>query len=66
MTRKQEQLGVVAYEAYGDSVGWKAYNNETMPCWADLPQHIQLAWTTAAAKVRRQVCADILRAARMT
>ena len=63
---KQEQLGIIAYEAYGDSVGWKAYNDEAMPCWADLPRRIQLAWTVAAAKVTRQVRADILRAARTT
>lgn len=66
MNDKQEQLGIIAYEAYGDSVGWKSYNDETMQCWADLPQCIQLAWAVAAAKVTRQIRADILRAARTT
>lgn len=45
-------LGMVGYNAYGESVEWKAYNGERMPDWDALPDRIKTAWNTAADKVR--------------
>ena len=45
----------IAYEAYGDYVGWVSYNNEHMPTWQNLPQRIRDAWESAALAVRKAV-----------
>ena len=38
----------IAYEAYGKSVGFKNYQGNPMPLWAELPEPIQNAWVAAA------------------
>lgn len=42
----------VGYDAYGESVDWKAYNGERMPDWDALPERIKAAWVVATDKVR--------------
>lgn len=37
-----------AYQAYGDSVGWKTFDGRDMPTWAQLPERIQQAWAAVA------------------
>lgn len=49
------QWGKVGYEAYGEQVGWKAYNGEAMPQWEQLPQRIQDAWHAAASAIEDAV-----------
>lgn len=40
-------LAQIAYDAYGESVGWKNYQGLPMPSWEDLPPAIQQAWRAA-------------------
>lgn len=40
-----------AYDAYGDSRHWRAYNGESIPQWDQLPEGLQQAWRTAADAV---------------
>ena len=44
-----------AYEAYARSMGGKTYDGRDMPQWRELPQHIQVAWETAARHAVRAV-----------
>lgn len=48
-------LGQLAYERYGDSVGWKNYQGNPMPKWGDLTPSIQQAWIAAARGVLQEV-----------
>lgn len=47
-----KSLGQVAYEAYGESTGWKTYNGNEMPRWEALGEPIQQAWEAAAEAAR--------------
>lgn len=40
--------GEVGYNAYCDAVGWRAYNGDLLPQWADLPDRIRSAWDDAS------------------
>ena len=44
-------LAQIAYEAYGDTVGWVNYQGLPMPKWNDLPEIIKDAWLAAAKAV---------------
>ena len=39
-----------AYQAYGDSRDWKAYNGEPMPTFDALPDGIRDAWRASVLK----------------
>lgn len=54
-TPKERSLGVIAYEAYGDSVDWKTFDGRPMPEWSDLGERIQQAWVDAALAVADSV-----------
>lgn len=41
-------LAQIAYEAYGDTVGWVNYQGSPMPKWDDLTEIIKDAWQAAA------------------
>jgi hypothetical protein len=45
-------LAIVAYQAYGESVGWKNHLGNAMPRWEDLPPSIKQAWVDSANAVR--------------
>lgn len=47
-TTTRESRGVIAYSAYGKSVGFRAVNGEEMPMFADLPADRQEAWIVSA------------------
>lgn len=38
------------FNAYGDEVGWRAYNGEQMKRWPELPDKVKDGWHAAAAK----------------
>jgi hypothetical protein len=44
-------LAITAYQAYGESVGWKNHLGKAMPRWDDLPSEIREAWRVAADAV---------------
>jgi hypothetical protein len=48
-------LGQRAYEAYGDAVGWRNYEDKPMPAWIYLTDKVRDGWTAAAAKVAELV-----------
>jgi hypothetical protein len=48
-------LAITAYQAYGESVGWKNYQGLPMPRWDDLPPTIKQAWLDAADAVKAAV-----------
>jgi len=41
----------VAYDAYGDFVGWKNYAGAPMPQWHELPDKIRDAWRAACEAI---------------
>jgi hypothetical protein len=49
------ELGKVAYEAYGESVGWVTFSGSRMPSWAEQNERLKLAWNAAADAVMRVV-----------
>lgn len=57
-----EAYGREAYDAYGESVGWKNVRGEAMPTWDELPQKIRLAWMSAAQVVINTTLADSAKA----
>lgn len=46
-----EDVGKMAYEAYGESTGWKNFEGKPMPKWVNLPPNIQAAWIAAVRAV---------------
>lgn len=44
-------LGQIAYEAYGDAVGWTAYDGKTIAQWDDQDPDRCAAWTAAGERV---------------
>jgi hypothetical protein len=52
----KDTLARVAYEAYGESVGWKDFQGTEMPKFDDLPEKIKQAWIAAADAVDGYVC----------
>lgn len=47
----QTELAKVAYQAYGDTTGWKNFQGNPMPQWEDLGDMIQAAWVNASQAV---------------
>lgn len=43
------ELAKIAYQGYGESVGFKNYQGNPMPEWKDLGEKIQNAWVAAIA-----------------
>lgn len=43
-----KDLGQLAYEAYGDVVGWRTWDDREMPQWGKLHDQQRLAWEGAA------------------
>ncbi len=41
----------IAYDAYGDFVGWQNYQGKPMPRWHELPDKIRDAWRAAIGAV---------------
>lgn len=48
-----QDLGRVAYEAYGDSVEWRTFSGTKMPTWEDQNAKLKQAWNAAAKAVVR-------------
>jgi hypothetical protein len=44
----KKEPGQVAFEAYGDAVGWTAYDGQAMPQWDDIRDSIKNGWRAAA------------------
>lgn len=49
------ELGRVAYEAYGESVGWTTFSGTGMPTWEEQNERLKQAWNSAAAAVEARV-----------
>lgn len=49
------ELAKIAYDAYGESTGWTAHDDATMPDWDDLPAKQQAAWNAAVTAVRTKL-----------
>lgn len=49
------ELGRVAYEAYGESVGWTTFSGTKMPTWEEQNERLKQAWNSAAAAVEARV-----------
>jgi len=55
-------LGQIAYEAYGDTVGWTAYDGKTIAQWDDQDSDRCAGWTAAgeraaeATKIKIAAC----------
>lgn len=43
-----KDLGQLAYEAYGDVVEWRTWDDREMPQWGKLHDQQRLAWEGAA------------------
>lgn len=52
------ELAILGYQAYGDSAGWKNYQDKPMPTWDELPEAIKGHWRTAARQMRLKILAD--------
>jgi len=48
-------LAKIAYQGYGESVGFKNYQGLPMPEWKDLGEKIQNAWIAATVAVIDQL-----------
>lgn len=52
------ELGRVAYEAYGETVGWTTFSGTRMPSWEEQNERLKQAWNSAALAVERKVLED--------
>jgi hypothetical protein len=50
-----EQLGRIAYNAYGKARDWKVVGGGTMPRWDEQSDELRAAWRDAAAAVAEAV-----------
>lgn len=50
-----EDLGQVAYDAYGDSVQWRTFRGDRMPPWQVQTPRLKTAWGAAARAVSQEV-----------
>lgn len=58
----ERKLAMLAYQAYGKSVGYKNYQGLPMPQWGNLSPAIKDAWVAAAKEsVARQHAADLIK-----
>ena len=46
-----EEYAKIAFEAYSESTGGKTYDGKPIPKWNELPEHVQRAWSAAAAAI---------------
>lgn len=46
-----QELGQIAYEAYGDLRGWKAWDGKPMSTWAEVNEGIKTAWAVSAEAI---------------
>lgn len=46
-----EELGQIAFEAYGKSTGGLTWDKKPIPAWDELPDHVRQAWMAAADAV---------------
>lgn len=53
-----EDLARIAYDAYAQAVGGKAFNGDDLPPFAAVPERIQSAWLAAVTAVANQVRED--------
>jgi len=53
-----EDLARIAYDAYAQAVGNKAFNGDDLPPFTAVPQHIQSAWFAAVTAVANRVRED--------
>jgi len=49
--REMEELGKVAYDAYGAARGWVVFDGGSMPTWEDQTPELRDAWDAAAQAV---------------
>jgi hypothetical protein len=49
---KQVKLAAIAYNAYGETTGWKTHNGGQMPAFEDLGEAVTKAWISAASAAR--------------
>lgn len=50
-----EDLGEIAYDAYGDSRGWVVFSGAPMPKWEDQSPELRAAWSAAAEAVKERL-----------
>lgn len=50
-----DELGKVAYDAYGNSVQWKTVSGHQMPLWEEQHPRLKAAWDSAAQAVARRI-----------
>jgi hypothetical protein len=55
------ELGMIAYEAYGDSRAWKTVGGTDMPTWDDQSEELRQAWRDAANAVAHAIRVEDLR-----
>lgn len=55
----QNQLGRIAYDAYGNSRKWKTVSGAIMPDWVDTAPEIQAGWEASALAVVNAVYQQI-------
>lgn len=53
----------LAYNVYGDSVGWKNFAGNAMPNWTELPRRIRASWCLTTQAVHESVKASCREAA---
>lgn len=54
-----EELAIVAYNAYGDNRDWKVFSGDEMPPWDGQSNELQEAWIAAAHAVAVVVEGDL-------
>lgn len=54
-SRNEDDMGRAAYEAYCESVGWKAFNGDPLPQYTALQISIRTGWVAAARAVATAV-----------
>lgn len=63
MEETEIDLGQVGYEAYGERAGWKTFDGQDMPHWANARDDIKDRWRAAAEAVAESVAEAIVDAA---
>lgn len=58
----EDQLGRIAYNAYGDERGWLTFNREPMPTWEEQSRDLKAAWIAAVNAVVEPYQRAILKA----
>lgn len=61
-TDEGERYGRIAYEAYGDQVGWVVFSGAPMPRWDETLDRIRAAWRAAGQKVAEVATAEAVTA----